>query len=173
MRKTDKEFETFVSQQERLTSISRKLEALLITPIQRVPRYLLLISQLISYTEEDGERDVLTAAKKQIESVAKHINEQIREQENMQRIIQLQRSLAHGRPKIIDPGRKIIHGTIINTKKQFDHEIIQTFSEGTLKKVSERDSAHQRYFILFNDMLLYCKVCNYLLFVPYKIRVKD
>jgi len=34
-------------------------------------------------------------------------------------------------------------------------------SEGSLKKVSsDRDSAHQRYFILFNDMLLYCKVRN-------------
>ena len=31
-------------------------------------------------------------------------------------------------------------------------------SEGSLKKVSDRDSAHQRYFVLFNDMLLYCKV---------------
>jgi len=59
----------------------------------------------------------------------------------MQRIIRLQKSLVHGRPKIVCPGRKIIH-------------------EGTLKKVSDRDSAHQRYFILFNDMLLYCKVRN-------------
>ena len=35
------------------------------------------------------------------------------------------------------------------------------FIEGSLKKVSaDSESAHQRYFILFNDMLLYCKVRN-------------
>jgi len=139
LRKNNKEFEAFVCQQERLPTISRKLEALLIVPIQRVPRYLLLISQLIAQTDGDEERGVLNAARKQIESVTRHINEQIREQENMQRIVQLQRSLAHGRPKIVYPGRRIIH-------------------EGSLKKVSDRDSAHQRYFVLFNDMLLYCKV---------------
>lgn len=39
--------------------------------------------------------------------------------------------------------------------------IIIFFLEGVLKKVSaDGDSAHLRYFILFNDMLLYCKVRN-------------
>ena len=119
MRKSNKEFEAFVCQQERLASISQKLEALLITPIQRVPRYVLLISQLIVHAEEEEEQRILTTAKKQIESVAKHINEQIREQQNMQRIIQLQKSLAHGRPKIVYPGRRIIHGTFIKIKDKY------------------------------------------------------
>ena len=98
-----------MSQQERLPHICRKLEALLIVPIQRVPRYRLLLSELISYTEPE-ETDVLKAALNQIEAVARHINEQIRDQENMQRMIRIQRSLANGKPRIVIPGRRFIKG---------------------------------------------------------------
>ena len=72
----------------------RKLEALLIVPIQRVPRYRLLLTELISHTdEEDSEHTILNAALNQVEMVARHINEQIRDQENMQRMIRIQKSL--------------------------------------------------------------------------------
>jgi len=88
------------------------LEALLIVPIQRVPRYRLLLSELISHTDpkEEEELIVLNAALKQIEGVAHHINEQIREQENMQRMIRIQRALSNGKPRIVMPGRRFIKG---------------------------------------------------------------
>lgn len=111
MRKSNKAFEAFVSQQERLPHISRKLEALLIVPIQRVPRYRLLLTELIAHTDQtEEEYTILNAALKQVEAVAHHINEQIREQENVQRMIRIQRSLAQGNPKIITPGRRLIKG---------------------------------------------------------------
>ena len=121
----------------------RKLEALLIVPIQRVPRYRLLLTELISHTdEEDSEHTILNAALNQVEMVARHINEQIRDQENMQRMIRIQKSLFHGKPKIVTPGRRFVR-------------------EGNLRKVSsDGDSTHERYFILFSDMLLYCKLRN-------------
>lgn len=84
---------------------------MLIVPIQRVPRYRLLLTELIVHTEEqEEEHTILNAALKQIEAVAHHINEQIREHENMQRMIRIQRSLAQGNPKIISPGRRFIKG---------------------------------------------------------------
>lgn len=93
--------------------ITRKLEALLIVPIQRVPRYRLLLTELINYTDESEEEyTILKAALQQIESVARHINEQIRDQENMQRMIRIQRALAHGKPKIITPCRRFIKGLL-------------------------------------------------------------
>ena len=91
------------------------MEALLIVPIQRVPRYRLLLTELIAHTEEkEEEYTILNAALKQIEDVAHHINEQIREHENMQRMIRIQRSLAQGNPKIIRPGRRFIKGKKLN-----------------------------------------------------------
>lgn len=167
MRKSNKPFEAFVSQQERLPHISRKLEALLIVPIQRVPRYRLLLTELTAHTDQtDEEYTILNAALKQVEAVAHHINEQIREQENMQRMIRIQRSLTQGNPKIITPGRRLIKGTFalcfnINAFDcvSINRFFLSFFSEGSLRKVSaDSESAHHRYFILFNDMLLYCRV---------------
>lgn len=84
---------------------------MLIVPIQRVPRYRLLLTELKAHTEDtEEEYAVLNAALEQVEGVANHINEQIREHENMQRMIRIQRSLANGNPKIISPGRRIIKG---------------------------------------------------------------
>lgn len=113
LRKSRKDFEAFISQQERLPHVCRKLEALLIVPIQRVPRYRLLLTELVAHTEEtEEEYNVLSAALKQVEAVAHHINEQIREQENMQRMIRIQRSLVNGNPKIVVPGRRFIKGNL-------------------------------------------------------------
>lgn len=91
---------------------------MLIVPIQRVPRYRLLLTELIAHTEEtEEEYTILNAALKQIEGVAHHINEQIREQENMQRMIRIQRSLLHGNPKIVIPGRRFIKGIIFDMRR--------------------------------------------------------
>lgn len=150
----------FVSQQERLPTISRKLEALLIAPIQRVPRYRLLLSELLSHTSElHEEHPILCEALKQVEAVAVHINEQIREQENMQMMIRIQRSLAHGRPRIVIPGRRFIKGKIRLLFRISFFSKITINTEGKLRKVSsDGDTAHERYFLLFSDMLLYCKI---------------
>ncbi len=84
--------------------------------------------------------DELEAALQKIEAVASHINEQIRDRENVQRVINIQKALAGGRPKIVTPGRRLVR-------------------EGCLRKIStDGDAFHERYFILFSDMLLYCKV---------------
>ena len=93
----------------------------MIVPIQRVPRYRMLLTELLAHTEESVEEyTILNAALRQIEAVAHHINEQIREQENMQRMIRIQRSLLHGNPKIVAPGRRFIkgifHPPLINVK---------------------------------------------------------
>ncbi len=134
---------------------------MLIVPIQRVPRYRLLLTELIVHTEEEEEEhSILNAALKQIEAVAHHINEQIREHENMQRMIRIQRSLAQGNPKIITPGRRFIKGNrqLLIILQHFSSPFLLSL-EGSLRKVSaDGESAHNRYFILFNDMLLYCKV---------------
>lgn len=40
----------FICTQESRPEVSAKLNSLLITPIQRIPRYLLLLRELLSYT---------------------------------------------------------------------------------------------------------------------------
>ncbi|XP_038049889.1 rho guanine nucleotide exchange factor 39-like [Patiria miniata] len=116
------------------------LHALLITPIQRIPRYKLLLEELLSSTDENHEEyEQLQEAAARMTEVTYGINEYIREHENFQKMLLIQTSLTGGAPRIIAPGRKFIR-------------------EGTLMKVSKKgSSAHERMFFLFNDMLIYAK----------------
>lgn len=72
--------------------------------------------------------------------MADHINNLVQEQENMSRLVSIQRSLSGcGKVNIVLPGRKLI-------------------KEGPLMKVSPDGSTSvPRYLILLSDMILYCK----------------
>jgi len=82
---------------------------------------------------------LLEAALTEIRVVALHINEHVRDKDNVQRMLGIQRRLVGGQPRIVVPGRRFI-------------------KEGTLMKVSRKgNSSQERLFFLFNDMLMYCK----------------
>ncbi|XP_049829803.1 putative protein tag-52 [Schistocerca gregaria] len=132
---------SFIKDQESRPEVGTKLPSLLITPIQRVPRYRLLLQEVLSYTPKSHkDYAALVESLSAVEEVAKHINNLMREQENMERMVRLQNSLVGGLPQIVVPGRRVL-------------------KEGLLMKVSPQGkSAHPRYFILFNDMLMYCKI---------------
>lgn len=131
----------FILQQEALPDVGMSLASLLITPIQRVPRYRLLLQEVLSLTSHNHpDYYILQRSLKEVENTALHINNLVQEQESMQQMIELQRSLQNGRPSIVAPGRRLL-------------------KEGMLMKVSpEGRKAHCRYFVLFNDMLMYCKI---------------
>ncbi|GAB1601612.1 rho guanine nucleotide exchange factor 39-like [Argonauta hians] len=116
-----------------------KFNALLITPVQRVPRYKLLLEDLLEHTPTSHyDYYDLQEATKQICNIAIHINEHIRQHENFQKMLTIQRSLGTT-PKILSPGREFIR-------------------EGTLRKVTRKgDKSHDRMFFLFSDMLIYAK----------------
>ena len=54
------------------------------------------------------DKTSLKEALEQIEHVAWHINEQLREHENNMKMVDIQKSLNGGFPKIIAPGRKLL-----------------------------------------------------------------
>lgn len=135
------EFAEFIQTQEALPDVmGLKINALLITPVQRIPRYKLLLEDLLSHTPGDNlDYAQLKEATKQIGEIAHHINEHIRQHENFQKMLSIQKSLDRSAPKILQPGRIFI-------------------KEGSLKKVSRKgDKSFERMFFLFNDVLLYGK----------------
>ena len=87
------------------------------------------------------DKNSLKEALEQIDNVAWHINEQLREHENNMMVVDIQKSLVGGFPKIIAPGRKLI-------------------KQGNLMKVPRTggNSGQPRYFVLFSDMIMYCKI---------------
>ncbi|GFN87770.1 hypothetical protein PoB_001427600 [Plakobranchus ocellatus] len=135
------EFADFISKQEDLPPVmGLKLPALLITPVQRIPRYKLLLEELLYNTpKEHYDYEKIKEATAVIEEIATHINEHIRQNENFQKMLSIQRSFDSSAPKLLAPGRTFI-------------------KEGPLKKVSRKGGkAYERMFFLFSDILLYGK----------------
>lgn len=139
MHRSNPRLAAFILTQETRPEVSNKLAALLIVPIQRIPRYRLLLQEVLSHTTPfQQDYYTLQNALQEVERTARHINGLVQEQENMEKMLQLQKSLRHGRPGIITPGRKFVR-------------------EGILMKVSSNGRRPlPRYFILFSDMLIYC-----------------
>ena len=114
------------------------LQSFLIMPVQRVPRYKLLLKELLKRTKDQrgGERGVIELALDTVSRVATTINESIRERENYDKLVELQNSLVGAvGPSIISKNRKFIR-------------------QGTLMRICKR-KAKPMEFILFSDILMY------------------
>ncbi|KAL1131119.1 hypothetical protein AAG570_012356, partial [Ranatra chinensis] len=146
LHKTNSKLDNFIKRQESRPEVGKKLSSLLIAPIQRIPRYRLLLKEVLSHTPQVHEHhSAILEALKEVEVATEHINSLVHEQENMLRLIELQKSLQGGKPTIVCPGRKLL-------------------KEGMLMKVSKSGrKAHMRYFVLLSDVLMYCKTINIVL----------
>eukprot|EP01133_Synstelium_polycarpum_P011899 gene11899-13864_t len=114
------------------------LYSYLIMPIQRIPRYLLLLKEVVKYTP-NTHRDysLLLQAKESIRLVADHVNESKMMFDNTRKIAAIQESVANI-PMALNKNEKrryIREGFL---------EIEETFDKNS-------------YFFLFNDILLYVK----------------
>eukprot|EP00727_Mastigamoeba_balamuthi_P005451 m51a1_g1525 putative myosin ii heavy chain (1641) ;mRNA; f:470676-476608 len=83
-----KKFVQDVSMTEQLENLS--VESFLILPVQRIPRYVLLLQELIKATAETHpDRALLEEALGQIMALADYINEKKRESENRKKLLQV------------------------------------------------------------------------------------
>ncbi|EGC39000.1 hypothetical protein DICPUDRAFT_27726 [Dictyostelium purpureum] len=113
------------------------LYSYLIMPIQRIPRYLLLLKELIKYTPMNHpDYQMLINAKENIKRVADHVNESKMVVENKRKISSIQESISQIPFNLMDKERTYIREGFL--------EIEDTF---------KKDS----YFFLFSDILLYVK----------------
>lgn len=113
----------------------QSLTSLLIMPVQRVPRYKLLLQELLKQTPPDHpDTPDLRSSLQLIGAVADHINEEVRQQEKRDEI-RLIEAQFYGYPGFLDPGRILIR-------------------HGVLTKKSRHQSVEYHFF-LFNDMIAY------------------
>lgn len=139
IQETDVKTSEFIASQETRPEVANKLSSLLITPIQRVPRYKLLLKEVLRHTApKEKNYNILQASLAQIENVASHINSLVEEYEDTQKLLELQKHIT-GTVNLVKPGRKLIR-------------------QGPLMKVSKKgNSSFKRHFVLLSDTLLYCK----------------
>lgn len=97
------------------------LSAYLIMPIQRIPRYKMLISSVLEYTDTDHDDYIrISEALKKLEQSAKYVDEKLLELSNRDRVITLRKELSI--KDLVQPHRTVIkEGKLENDKKKHVH----------------------------------------------------
>ncbi|ELP85423.1 FYVE, RhoGEF and PH domain containing protein, putative [Entamoeba invadens IP1] len=130
--------------------IQHDLRSLLIMPIQRIPRYVLLLKELKkNTTQEHPDYKMLSETLDKMSEVAKDVNESIKESE---------RRLALFRMKKVLTNYKEFCESIAKKGEVPEKDVVQAHRffvmEGVLTKVC-RKANKERYFVLFNDIMVY------------------
>eukprot|EP00842_Homolaphlyctis_polyrhiza_P005966 jgi/Hompol1/6370/HPOL_001186-RA len=85
-------------------------QTLLIEPVQRIPRYKLLLDDLLKCTPSTHpDYTKLVKALGLVSQVAIFVNEEIRKHENVLRMVEIQKSLIGLHESLLVPGRRFIH----------------------------------------------------------------
>mmetsp|Transcript_25614 Transcript_25614/g.84601 ORF Transcript_25614/g.84601 Transcript_25614/m.84601 type:complete len:965 (-) Transcript_25614:260-3154(-) len=132
-----KEFALFLEKaQMNHESSVLSLDSYLIMPVQRIPRYKLLLEEILKYTPEDAEDyEDLRRALNLISEQADQCNEATRRRENTEKLRSIQKNFPG--IDLVDPERKIIR-------------------EGKLTRITTKEPK-EYYFYLFNDALIYAQ----------------
>ena len=118
----NKPFHAFLCEARKKTTAAGQpvldLMSYLIMPVQRVPRYELLLRELMRYTPGvHEEREVLEKALSKIQSIAQHINESGRRVEEMQRVMDVQARISGEYGTLLLPHRRLVReGTVQKMK---------------------------------------------------------
>uniref|UniRef100_A0A3Q3VWS7 Uncharacterized protein n=1 Tax=Mola mola TaxID=94237 RepID=A0A3Q3VWS7_MOLML len=117
---------------------SLTLQHHMLEPVQRVPRYeMLLKDYLKKLPQDDSDRQDAKKSLEIIATAATHSNSAIRKSDNLKKLLEIYEMLGE-EEDIVNPSNEFI-------------------KEGHILKLAARNtSAMERYLFLFNNMLLYC-----------------
>lgn len=112
----------------------------LIQPIQRIPRYQLLLQNLLKYTDRrDPDYDNIAFALQKVIEIANRINDRQKDHDIFQAVIDIHHKLLPKLPDLVEPHRRFI-------------------KEGPIIFAKSRTARHKkRYVFLFNDLMLVTK----------------
>ncbi|XP_063796871.1 FYVE, RhoGEF and PH domain-containing protein 3 isoform X2 [Pseudophryne corroboree] len=110
----------------------------MLEPVQRIPRYELLLKDYLKKLPEDSpDRKDSEKSLELISTAANHSNAAIRKMEKMHKLLEVYERLG-GEEDIVNPANELI-------------------KEGHIQKLSAKNGTTQdRYLYLFNSMMLYC-----------------
>ena len=136
-KKTSSAFSKYCDEQSRSKQFNRlNIESLLILPIQRMPRYKMLLEEIIKNTESDHpDLEQLQTALSQIAAVNDSINSKMKDFDAMKRVQNIENLFSGKVTNLVTPSRRYIR-------------------EGTLCKIERKDD-RDYLFILFNDCIIY------------------
>eukprot|EP01126_Amoeba_proteus_P004488 TRINITY_DN11496_c0_g1_i1.p1 TRINITY_DN11496_c0_g1~~TRINITY_DN11496_c0_g1_i1.p1 ORF type:complete len:1168 (-),score=238.79 TRINITY_DN11496_c0_g1_i1:50-3553(-) len=134
-------FKTVVDECYLSSNINLRLTDLLIMPIQRIPRYSLLLTDLLKHTLETHKDYLpLKEALECIQNVAVLVNESVRRRENSVRLDELHKE-GFDLSNFIVSSRHLIKDGIVKVKISKEQKTI----------------TESQYWILFSDIIIRCK----------------
>ncbi|KAJ5069294.1 faciogenital dysplasia protein [Anaeramoeba ignava] len=111
------------------------LSSLLIMPVQRLPRYKLLLEEVLKKTDKNHfDYDKLIEAFEKISLVNEEINHSITKKEQMQKIIKIQKKFNNSQLNLVEPHRIFLQ-------------------KGNFLIISHKEEL-KRYYFIFNDLLV-------------------
>jgi len=123
MQEKNAKFAQFCQQKQNLASCQIGLLSLLVMPIQRIPRYQLLLEQLLKNTApQHKDFENLKTSLDLVSKVAVKINQDIERQQNSQSIREYQALFAEEVNFIVPHRRLIRHGPLVKTSYKGDQE---------------------------------------------------
>ncbi|KAL6071820.1 Spore wall protein 2 [Balamuthia mandrillaris] len=139
---------SFEEEQDRLSKdgAGLNLDSFFVTPVQRVPRYLLLLQQLQKYTNEaDEEKAALAAAEDKIRGILTKLNSSIERDKliNAKKIISIDESISDLPLRLFKSDRTL----------EKEGKVILKLS-GSKKEGTIRIFQKSSYLFLFNDILV-------------------
>lgn len=110
----------------------------MLTPVQRVPRYQLLLKDYLKKLDEDSpDKPDTEKALELVSTAANHANESMKKIDKFKKLLEIQEMIG-GVVDLVSPSRELL-------------------KEGKIIKISARSGDHQeRYLFLFSDLLLLC-----------------
>jgi len=141
------EFQSFCAETyPKMSVVQADITAYLIVPVQRIPRYQLLLKNLLEHTwKEHCDYNNIEQALQQITTTAIYVNDKHREADNIQKMLNIQSSLY---------GKKLVN--LVDPQRRF-------MREGCLTEIKLKGKGKPRWFILFNDLMVKCKMSNTLM----------
>eukprot|EP00727_Mastigamoeba_balamuthi_P006469 m51a1_g2442 putative domain containing protein (1553) ;mRNA; r:861225-867164 len=113
-----------------------EINSFLIMPIQRIPRYVLLLQDLARFTPESHpDYKELSEALKEMKSVAGYVNEKKREAENLNQVLSVQKKLVGMTENLPMPHRRFVR-------------------QGVLLELDEKSCLQSHVCFLFNDAMV-------------------
>lgn len=137
-------FAAFLREREAKTGTIVPIENYLIMPVQRIPRYSLLLDELVKNTwKGHPDFDNLTRSLTRMNEVAVIVNEMKRERDNMMKVLQVYKSLNTLKPEMM--------------KMLLDQKNRKFLREGMVFEMMFKNQPTKFWLFAFNDLLIWSK----------------
>jgi hypothetical protein len=141
---TNSSFQRFLEKAQAESKSNLGLMAYLIMPVQRIPRYVLLLREVLKHTPstEVNMKESLNTSLKAVENIASHINEQKRRVDNHLQLTAVSHKLG-----------KSLAGTNLDIQGNTERWFVR---EGSVKELKNKSKhVKERVFLIFSDMVLW------------------